>query len=397
MKVKREEAKKIILENAKSKFFESVTLNEAYGRVLFEDVYAKYDIPEADKSAIDGIAFSADDVESYPAVLKISAESKAGEKERKEVKKKEAVFVMTGGLIPIGADTVVRIEDVEMRENEAVVKKAPKKWDLINLKGSEVKKGEKILSRGEFLDYKKISLLAHLGYYELKVHSLPKIGILVTGDEVKEPWEEGDKAGVKNVNFYILKGMLSPLSKITYYGRVKDDPEEMAQTVKKALEENDIVLSSGGASKGKYDFVKDVALTLDLEVKFTVTNIRPGRPLIFATKGEKLFFGLPGYPSALLVNACDFLLPAVRKIAGMREYENRTFKVFAKENFKSKEGRVDFVRVKLEYEDGKIFAKSAGSQQTSNFLSTSFSDALVVIDDTRGSVKEGEIVEAVLM
>ena len=397
MKITRDDAKKVILDSVCLKSIEVVTLENAYNRILAEDIFAKYDIPKSDKSAIDGFSFCMEGIKSYPVKLKITAESKAGDRREKEVKEGEAVFVMTGGVIPKGADTAVRIEDTEVTGDEVVIKKSPKKGDLINFAGSEITKGEVILQKGQMLDYKKVSLLANLGYYLIKVYTKPKIGIIVTGDEVKEPWEESDKAGVKNVNLYILKGMLNDFADITYYGKVKDDPKSMASLFSSALKENDILLSSGGASKGKYDFTKDIAAKIGLDVRFTTTNIRPGRPLIFGQKGEKLFFGLPGYPSALLVNAYDFLLPAVKKSGGLKEYKNKTVQAAAKEAIRSKEKRVDFVRVNLEYENGRIFAKNALSQQTSNFLSMSKSDALAIIDEKRGSVKEGELIDIIFI
>ena len=397
MKVTRDEAKNIILDFVSSLPFEIVTLENSYNRVLAEDIIAKYDIPESDKSAIDGFSFCIDEIKNYPAKLKIIAESKAGDKSQKEVKAYEAVFVMTGGVIPKGANTAVRIEDVQVDADEVTITKAPKKGDLINFAGSEIKEGEIILQKGELLDYKKVSLLANLGYYQIKVYEKPKIGIIVTGDEVKEVWEQSDKAGVKNVNFYILKGMLEPFADITYYGKVKDEPKEMAELFSSALKQNDILLSSGGASKGKYDFTKEIAAKIGLDVKFTTTNIRPGRPLIFGVKEQKLFFGLPGYPSAMLVNVYDFLLPALKKTGGFREFKNKIITAITKEPIRSKEKRVDFVRVHLEYKEGKVFAKNASSQQTSNFLSMSQSDALAVIDEKKGSIKEGEVVEVILI
>ena len=397
MKITRDDAKKVILDSVCLKSMEVVTLENAYNRILAEDIFAKYDIPKSDKSAIDGFSFCMEGIKSYPVKLKITAESKAGDRREKEVKEGEAVFVMTGGVIPKGADTAVRIEDTQVTGDEVVIKKSPKKGDLINFAGSEITKGEVILQKGQMLDYKKVSLLANLGYYLIKVYTKPKIGIIVTGDEVKEPWEESDKAGVKNVNLYILKGMLNDFADITYYGKVKDDPKSMASLFSSALKENDILLSSGGASKGKYDFTKDIAAKIGLDVRFTTTNIRPGRPLIFGQKGEKLFFGLPGYPSALLANAYDFLLPAVKKSGGLKEYKNKTVQAAAKEAIRSKEKRVDFVRVNLEYENGRIFAKNALSQQTSNFLSMSKSDALAIIDEKRGSVKEGELIDIIFI
>ena len=394
MKKTRLEASKIIENYIEQKSFEVVTLNEAYGRVLFGDVKAKFNIPESDKSAVDGFAINVDDLK-FPATLKITGVAPAGAKQ-KELKD-GAVFIMTGAVVPKGANAVVRIEDVEKNKDEIIVKKIVKKGDLINFAAGEMKEGEVILEKGTFLDYKQIALLANMGYYQIKVYQKPKIGIIVTGDEVKEPFEQSNKAGVKNSNYYILLGILKDIADITYYGKVNDNLDEMVKIFKTALDDNDILLSSGGASKGKYDFIKDIAKKLELETKFTTTNIRPGRPLIFAVKNEKLFFGLPGYPSALLVNFYQFLYPYIKKMAGFKKYKNKIIKAIAKEDIRSKEGRVDFVRVNVEYDEGKIFVKNSFSQQTSNFLSMAKSDALAIIEENKGKVKAGEKVEIILI
>jgi len=283
MKVTRNEAKEIILNAVKIQSFEMVTLENAYNRVLYE-----------------------------------------------------AIFTMTGSIIPENADTAIKIEDAKINEDEIIIEKAPKKGDLIDLAGSEIKKDEIILHQGEVLDYKKVSLLANLGFYQIKVYTRPSIGIIVTGNEIQEPWEQSYKAGVKNVNFYILKGMLELFADIVYLGKVKDEPSSMNKLFASALKQNDILLSSAGASKGKYDFTKDIAKNIGLDV-------------------------------------------------------------IAEEILKSKENRVDFIRVTLSYKNGKIFAKNASSQQTSNFLSTSESDALVIVDENQGNIKEGEVTEAILI
>ena len=176
---------------------------------------------------------------------------------------------------------------------------------------------------------------------------------------------------------------------------MEDNLEKMTEIFEKALNDNDILLSSGGASKGKYDFTKDIAKNIGLNIHFTTTNIRPGRPLIFANKNEKLFFGLPGYPSALLVNAVEFLLPAIRKAAGMKEYQNRYFKAKLTKDVKAKVNRIDFIRGAVEIIDANVYFTPAYTQQTSNFHSTAISNALAVIDENEGSKKEGEIVSVI--
>ncbi len=387
-----EEAKAAILESVTPGTPETVTLDEALGRVLAEPITARFDLPEAAKCAIDGYTFTYNSIKTYPATLTIIGESRAGGATPPAVGPKEAVFTMTGALVPEGADTAVRIEEVEVNGDQVTISKAPKKGDLINPKGDEVTQGEQILAPGILLDAKTVALLANLGYYQIRVYPKVRLGIVVTGDEVREPWEGRERAGVRNSNYYILKGLLAPYAEIRYYGIVQDEPERMIPLFDKALKENDLLLSSGGASKGKYDFTKTIAEALGLTIHFTHTDIRPGRPLIFGTQDDQRFLGLPGYPAALMANALAFLLPSVRKMAGLDDYENRTLTAIAEEPLRSKTGRIDFVRVRLRNEAGRLYAKSAGSQQTSNFLTLAQSDALAMIDAEHGSAEAGEVV-----
>ena len=393
MNVTMSEAVESILSECSARFRERVTLESAKGRVLAEDIVSRFDIPSQPKCAIDGFTFTFDSIESFPAVLKIVGESRAGEAFEKRVGPGEAVFTMTGAVVPEGADTAVRIEDVKVEGERLYIERAPRKGDLINEAGSEIGRGEKILRAGTPLGYREVSLLANMGHYEISVYTRPRIGIVSTGDEILEAWEDGEAVAVRNSNRYILEGMLEEFADIVYYAKVEDKPSEMLPIFKRALSECDILLSSGGASRGKYDFTRDIASSLGLEISFTSTNIRPGRPLIFAHREDKLFFGLPGYPAALLVNAIVFLLPAVKKICGYEKFENSKFSAIAGEKLKAKRGRNDFLRVNLNYEKGRVFAYSAGSQQTSNFLTMSRCDALAIIDENRGEVEEGEEIE----
>ena len=393
IKVTRNEAKEIIDSLTTQKYYETITIDEAEERVLFEDITAKFNIPESNKSAVDGYAINVDNI-TFPAKLKVIDEAPAGEAQ-KELKN-GAIFIMTGGVVPKGANAVVRIEDVERDGEYIIIKNPVKKGDLINFEGEEVKEGEVVLKKGEVLDFKKVALLANLGHFQIKVFRKIKIGIVVTGTEVKEPFEALDKAGVKNSNLYILKGLLKPYCDITYYGKLPDNLEKMVEVFKNAIEENDILLSSGGASKGKYDFTKEIAKQIGIDIKFTTTNIRPGRPLIFGNKDTKLFFGLPGYPAALLVNAIEFLMPSIKKMAGISEYQNRYFKAVLTKKAKAKTNRVDFIRGTVECNE-KVTFTPACTQQTSNYLSIALSNALAVIDENEGTKEAGEIVDVILI
>ncbi len=392
MRVSNKEAKRIILDSVVIKDDEIVTIDEAYGRVLAEDLRAKYNIPEVRKSAIDGYALNFND-NSKPKSFKVIGESKAGDSKAKEIKEAEAVFVMTGAIVPDSAKCMVRVEDTAQKDGEVLINCDYHPGEMINEIGCEVKENETVLKKGELLDYRKVAMISDIGYYQIKVFQKPKIGIVVTGDEVKESWQESEKSGVKNSNFYILKGMLKNFADITYYGIAKDEPEALEGVFAKALENSDILLSSGGVSKGKYDFTKDVASKIGLEIKFNQTAIKPGKPLVFGVKDKKLFFGLPGYPSALLLNANEYLLPAVRKMCGMSRFENTLFKAVVEGKMKAKKGVTNIIRATLEFKDGKIFAKSTKNQQTSNFLSMMQSSAFVVIDEEAESLGDGDLVD----
>jgi len=398
VKVEREEAKRIIEERVKEVGVEEITLNEAYGRVIAQDISSPVDIPDQDKSAIDGFAFNTASLKELPARLKIVGESPAGSSRRLKVGEGEAVFVMTGGVIPEGADAAVRIEDVKVKGNEVLIDFPVEKGNLVNFRGSEVKRGEKVIEKGELLSYRLVGLLAHLGVYRVKVFQRVKVGVITTGSEVLEPEEPFREGAVRNTNFYTLKGLVEKLgAEVIYLGKARDEKEELKELIGEALSTCHFTVTTGGVSKGKYDLVRETVRELGVEVLFTQTNVRPGRPLTFGVKGDKLFFGLPGYPAATLVNALEFLAPAVKKACGLKEFKNRYVSAVAAGELRSRKGRVDFVRVKLSSEGGILKVFPEGSQQTSNFLTMARCQGLAVIGQERGTVKEGETVEVLIL
>jgi len=394
MKVRREEAKRIILERCTRGSTEVITLEEAYGRVLAQKAVSPVDVPDEDKSAIDGFAFNTASLKELPARLKVIGETPAGARERLKVEVGEAAYVATGGVIPEGADAAVRIEDARVEGDEVVIDFPVERGTLINFRGSEIKRGETLLQEGELLNWQKVALLAHAGIYRIRVFQKVKVGIITTGTEVLEPEEPHRRGTVRNTNFYALKGLLeSSGAEVAYLGKVRDDGEELKRTLEEGFNSCQIVVTTGGVSKGKYDLVKEVVKELGVELLFTQTNVRPGRPLTFGIKGNRLFFGLPGYPTATVVNALEFLLPAVRKTTGRRDYENRYLPAVAGERMRSRRGRVDFVRVILQWEGNCLKAFPLKDQQTSNYLSTARAEGFAVIGRERGEVKPGERVE----
>ena len=395
MKVEREKAKEIILSKARKLPWEYKTLNECYFRTLAQDVRAEEELPNANLSAIDGFALRSEETKERRK-FKVVGEVGAGQEPDFTLGEGECAFVMTGAIVPKGADAAVRVEDAEYDEEkrEVTIKGPVERGELINFAGSEVRKGELLLREGQVLTPRRVALLAHAGIYRVKVFQKPKVAVITTGNEVLEPYQPGFPGAVRNTNFYLLKGLLEEAgAEVVYLGTAPDDREETVRLLREACKKADAVVTTGGVSKGKYDFVKDAVEKAGFQVAFTSTNVRPGRPLVFGTNGEVAFFGLPGYPTATLVNALEFLLPFVRKVAGRRDYENNYVTAVAKEPLRAREGRVDFVRVKIEVESGTVTVRNGGSQKTAFFKSAALCDGFAVIGADRGTVKEGELVE----
>ncbi len=389
-----QEAKKLITEVTPTLSYEIVNLNEALNRVLAEDIFSPIDIPEVATSAMDGYAIRSEDLRKVPQKLKIVGEILAGEKPNFSLNQGESCYVATGAALPKNADTIIKIEDAKVEENQLVIEKKPEKGQFVNLKGSELLKGKLVVSKGEKIDFRILGLLARIGVYQIKVFLKPKVAIIVTGKEIKEPFEE---SGIKNTNIYILKGLLKEYADVSYMGIVDDDISSIQDVVKEAAEHHHVVITTGGVSVGKADYVKKALLSLKAEIKFEFTNIKPGRPLTFATLSNTLFFGLPGYPSAMLVNALEFLMPAIKKLQGFKKIDNNYIEVIAAEEFKSRKGKVYFIRANFEFREGKIFAYSAGSQLTSNYLTSAVCQGFVIIPEEKEKLLEGEIAKAFIL
>ena len=392
MKVSREKAKELIAGCVATLGWETVSLERACGRVVAEDIVSPVDVPDKDLSAVDGYAFTAGKHLKVPFKLNIVGEVPAGSEATKTLREGEATLVMTGAPLPPGANAVVRLEDVKVHGNQVVVDFPVERGNLVNFKGCDIQKGEVILKKGERLDWRKIGLLAHAGVFQVKVFRKPRVALIPTGNEIGEPFET--QKGTKNSGFWSIRHLLeSEGAECFYMGVVPDDAEKVKEAVENATELADIVVTLGGVSRGKYDIVKKIIPLTAFTVKFTETNIRPGKPLLFATYGKKLFFGLPGYPSASVVNALEFLVPAVRKMAGRTNWKNTYITAFAGEPLKSRRGRVDFVRVLLFEEDGRLKVKGAGSQRTGVFKTTATCDGFAVLGEDRETALPGEKVE----
>ncbi len=220
------------------------------------------------------------------------------------------------------------------------------------------------MKKGSVISDSVYPVLFYLGRREVEVYKRPKIGVFVTGDEILEVEDDFQKGLVFNTNRYILESFFNRFGfDYEYYGHVKDSREEVAAAFEEMSEKYDIIISSGGISMGKYDFVKDVFRNFDYEILFERTRIKPGSPLMLAKRSGCTFIGMPGYPAAFTTNLMFHVLPALRRAYGQADNEFKVVDAVLKTDTRAKEGRFELNRAIVEVEDGQIYVSDAGTQK----------------------------------
>ena len=264
--------------------------------------------------------------------------------------------------------------------------------------GEECLAGTLVAEKGSVITDSLYPVLYCLGRRTVKVYRRPKIGIFVTGDEILEVEDDYVKGLVFNTNRYILESFFRKYSfDFEYYGHVKDNRADVAEAFEKMSEKYDIIISSGGISMGKYDYVKDVFRNFGYEILFDRTKIKPGSPLMLAKKSGCSFIGMPGYPAAFTTNLMFYVLPALKKAYGWKNAEFPVVDVIMKNKTRAKEGRFEINRAVIQVEDGVFYASDAGTQKTSHYNSFATVNGLLLLDENTGSLQKGDRVKALLI
>lgn len=311
---------KIILESTPILGRDSVPILEAMDRILFEDIVAVEDFPLADVSALDGYAIRHTDIKGagaqHPAKFKIVGEAPAGHPCDTIVGKGQAIRIMTGGLIPVGADTVIKLEDTRENRDCVFCQKDAGKGRGIRFRGEALKKGEKMLSAGDMIRPLEVGALATMRRAHVSVYRKPVVAILSTGDELCDFHEPPSSAKAMSSNLYALAAqVLKAGATPRCLGIVKDNLAAQQNLIKEALC-SDVIITSGGTSKGKYDLIREAFASLGMTKGFANISLKPGKPTIFGTMGRTLIFGLPGNPSATMLSFDQFIYPALLKMTG---------------------------------------------------------------------------------
>tara|TARA_R110002033_G_scaffold168662_1_gene208638 strand:- start:27195 stop:28370 length:1176 start_codon:yes stop_codon:yes gene_type:complete len=367
---------------------EKVNLQDALNLVLFENVSSPINMPPFRQSAMDGYAIKYSEQEKYTVVK----ESKAGDSGNHSLKVGEAVRIFTGALVPDDGDTVVMQEHVERNGDSILIQKMPEQFANIRKTGEQIKVGEIALKKGTKLNEAAIGFLACLGITTVTVYKIPKVTILVTGNELQKPGTDLEIGKIYESNSVMLKAVLqkSGIKDIEIIA-VKDDYQETKTSIKNALEINDILLVSGGISVGDYDFVKEALLENKVEELFYKINQKPGKPLWFGKKQNTYVFALPGNPASALTCFYIYALPLIRKMCGYKN--NHLQKVIAKSKsvIKNPSEKTLFLKANLEGE----FVEVLQGQSSAMLYTYAMSNVLICVASETAEIKIGEEVTCI--
>ncbi|MFN0007989.1 MAG: gephyrin-like molybdotransferase Glp [Planctomycetota bacterium] len=296
-----------------------VPLEQALRRVLARDVASDVDLPPFEKSAMDGFAVRSADFagRARPVRLRKIGESRAGAPFEREVRAGECTEITTGSELPRGCDAVVMVEKTRAEDADVLLDDEPRPGQNVCHRGEDLRAGEVVLRRGARLAAVELAVLASVGCDPVPVHAQPRVSILATGDELVAPSSKPGIGQIREGNsFYLAARAREAGAAVSRIGIVPDDPRELERVLRSALEESDVVITTGGVSMGRYDLVGGVLERCGVEPVFHKVAIKPGKPLWFGMRGARPVFGLPGNPVSCLIGFEVFIRPALAKLEG---------------------------------------------------------------------------------
>lgn len=380
---------------------EEIHLEEAYERRLASDVSANHAMPHFRRSGMDGFAIkseaTADATSVDPVLLEVIESIPCGSVPAREVELHSASRIMTGAMVPEGADAVVMLEMTESIEKDGKtfvsVSKAIKNNLNIAPVGLELSEGELLMEQGRKIRAGEIALLAAFGYSRVKVYKKPKVAILSTGSEllnIDEPLQPGK---IRNSNAYMLAAQVRDAGGIPIFaGSISDELTQAKKRIYAAFFDADFVITTGGVSVGDYDILTDLFSDWEGKMLFNKIMMRPGSPTTVGVWREKLLFALSGNPGACFVGFELLVRPVIWGMQGKKDVYLSQVTAYLSQDYPKVNAYCRYVRGKTYIENGKVYVRLAGIDQSSIMLSIKDSDALIIIPPGGNGLKAGEIV-----
>jgi molybdopterin molybdotransferase len=353
-----------------------VGFREARGLVLAEDVASPEDLPPARRSGVDGYAIVA---RPGPLKLRVLQELTAGQRAAHRVDRDTAVRIMTGGVLPDGADAVVMFEDTREDDGYVEILAVARIGDHVQAPGVDAKRDQIVLRAGRPLGSAEIGMLASVGRTRVAVHPRPRVAVLATGDEVVEPEITPPVGYVRDSNRYALIAAVEEAGgEVVWSGHCVDDVAELRRVIGEAASQADVVITSGGVSMGTRDLLKPLLAELG-EIHFGRVSFKPGKPLTVATVGTTTVFGLPGFPVSSLVAFEVFVRPALRRLQGLKRLHRPRVTVEIEHPIHPSRNRLEYQRAVIHWQYGRLAATATGRQASSRLMNMVGSNGLLEI------------------
>jgi len=384
------EAQRLVLERAKPLEAERVPIERATGRVLAQSAAAVVNLPPFASSAMDGYALRSADTASAPVVLPVVERIAAGSPASRSLAAGEAMGIATGGVVPEGADAVVPIEVVEENEEGLSVASPVTAGANVRDPGGDVRAGETVLEPGVALGPGQVGALAAAGVSEVQCTKRPRVGILVTGSELRQPGEALEPGQIYESNGLLLATALGLAGAVpAQLGVVADDEAEHRRTMERALLGFDMLITTGGASVGPHDLVRKVQAELRVEELFWGVAMKPGKPVAFGVRRDHLVFNLPGNPVSVLATFELLVRPAINALLGLPDplpaFRNGTLAAAVRRNA----DRDELVRATRRRDDGVEVLEPLSGQESHMIVRAGRANALVWVEAGEGELAAG--------
>ncbi len=378
--------------------YERVPLSVSLGRVLAEDIVAKFNDPQFATASMDGYAVRHEDL--LLGTLSVLGDNPAGHDETRSLNAGESIKTFTGSMMPHGADTLIQIENVTFEDSKITIDEPVEKANAVRPIGEGYRSGDILITKGTKIGFAEIGVMAGLNQVMVKVALRPRVGVIATGSEILDLGENSDNpAQIRSSNNYTMAALFEQAgAEVIQLGTAPDNKDALMATFETALNSVDILVSTGGVSVGDYDFVKDIVPRLGAEVVYKGVGIKPGRHILVAKREEKFILALPGFAYSSTVTSILYVLPLIAKMLGKKQ-AYKTVAAELKSDFKKRSRFTEFTACNISVEDGAYYVDFEGKKVGSSAILVNLlnASALMIAGEEDKFLEAGTYVNVILL